>query len=237
MFRFLLCFILLLNFSHAHKLPPEVQLIVDEALSLSVDIEQGRSIYERSCQSCHGVEGVPHNIKKGSIPYLADQTPKYLLIHMAMFKTKHRINSIMNSIAKNLSVQDMANLKSFLTSSSAASRHCEIMNSPENSASITRGKLLAHKEREFSRADGSIVKVSCTMCHGDNGLMPDEYRDSTLHPDLAGQAKIYLKKQFLDFKSSKRVNAGPMNLMVRDLSKRDLTDLSSYYSSLDRCNN
>ena len=95
--------------------------------------------------------------------------------------------------------------------------------------------MLPPKEREFSRANGSTVAISCTMCHGENGLMPDESREHTMHPDLAGLGQKYLLKQFRDFKAKRRVNAGPMNLMVKDLTSEDFLNLSAYYSSLQRC--
>jgi cytochrome c553 len=238
MVKILACFFLSITLSYGHKLPLEVQEIVSNALELESNFERGKELYKSKCLSCHGDKGVPRNSRAASIPYLADQTPKYLLIHMAMFKTKHRINPIMNTIASNLTTQDMADLKNYLISSEVRAKHCDERSFNEaNSRSIERGRLLSHKKREFQRGDGSTVAISCTMCHGENGLMPTEYRESTLHPDLAGLGKVYLKKQFLDFKSLKRVNAGPMNIMVRDLTKRNIADLSAYYSSLDRCNN
>lgn len=237
MIRTLIVLFISISFSYGHKLPPEVQVIVSDALSMDGDTELGRKIFQNSCSSCHGNFGVPRSSRTSSIPYLAGQTPKYLLVHMAMYKTKHRVNPVMNPVASRLSTKDMADLKEFLIDDQARSTHCNGILADFDSRSVERGRVLSHKKREFQRGDGSTVGVSCTMCHGENGLMSDDAREQTLHPDLAGQGKNYLKKQFLDFKSNVRVNAGPMNIMIRDLSKRDLIDLSSYYSSLDRCNN
>jgi cytochrome c553 len=233
--KVLLFSVLFIFNSKAHKLPAPVQKIVTDALALEANSERGRDIYNNKCSFCHGVDGVPVNVSTSQFPYLAGQTPKYLLIQMAMFKTEHRKNSVMNQISKGLSTQDMTDIKSFLVDEEATSAHCET-EQVRLSDSIEAGRILAAKKREFSRADGSKVEISCTMCHGDNGLMPDQSREHTMHPDLAGLGKSYLLKQFKDFKAKRRVNAGPMNLMVRDLSTEDLKNLSAYYSSLGRCN-
>lgn len=227
--------------SFAHKLPPEVQVIVSEALNHEADLENGKKLYQNSCLACHGDKGLPQNLRKGSIPYLADQAPKYLLIHMAMFKTKHRISPVMNSVVQKLNSQDMADLKTYLVSEDARAVHCNSELHSEQEfldafrGDIDAGRILAETKRDFQRADGSTVGISCTMCHGDNGLMPEEYREGTMHPDLAAQSPKYLYQEFLKFKKKTRVNAGPMNLMVRDLNKKQLRDLSAYYGSLTRC--
>lgn len=235
----IILFSLLISFnSYPHKLPPEVQLIVNESLSLTPDIKRGKTLYNTSCVACHGELGMPKNLNNSINPYLADQTPKYLLIHMAMFKTKHRTSSVMNTIANSLSSQDMADIKEFLVSDEARGVHCETFNRSDefyNEADIEAGRILAQKKRDFTRSDGSVIGISCTMCHGDNGLMPEEFRQTTMHPDLAGQSAMYLYKEFLNFKNNTRLNAGPMNLMVRDLTEKDLKNLSAYYGSLSRC--
>lgn len=229
-------FLTLNSTTFAHKLPPQVQEIVTNALNLEADLQAGKTIFTNRCSACHGEKGLPRNSRISSTPFLAGQTPKYLLIHMAMFKTKHRKDPIMNSIASSLSTQNMRDIQSFLISDEAQAAHCQNTASVNSTAdSIERGRVLAAKKREFQRGDGSVIGISCTMCHGDNGLMPDESREHTMHPDLAGLGKLYLTHQFKAFKENRRVNAGPMNLMVRDLTKRDLEDLSSYYSSLSHC--
>ncbi len=252
----LLFFAFSLN-SLAHKLPPEVQKIVTEALDLEADQRVGKTTYKQRCAACHGSRGVPSNSKESVIPFLSGQTPVYLLIHMAMFKTKKRINPTMNAIASSLSTQDIANIEAYLVSDNAQAAHCEdnsggtSLNSSTSrlseeanrkikeinslNANIEEGRVLAARKREFTRGDGSIVGISCTMCHGDNGLMPESQRSKTKHPDLAGLGKKYLVRQFVTFQTNERLNAGPMNVMVRDLENKDIANLAAYYSSLTHC--
>ncbi|MBT4791407.1 MAG: hypothetical protein HON90_07535, partial [Halobacteriovoraceae bacterium] len=117
----------------------------------------------------------------------------------------------------------------------AKNAHCEnVLETNYLGGDFTRGKLLASKEREFSRPDGSTVKISCTMCHGENGLMPEQSRAGTLHPDLAALGEAYVFSTLASFRIGSRVG-GPMGIITAQLSDDDLADLAAYYSQLNRC--
>ncbi|MBA5761364.1 cytochrome c [Vibrio sp. 404] len=73
---------------------------------------------------------------------------------------------------------------------------------------------------------GKAKAVTCTACHGANGISPTE-----LYPNLAGQKKGYLVKQIKAFKDGSRKDP-TMNAMVAALTDQDIEDISAFYSKL-----
>lgn len=76
-------------------------------------------------------------------------------------------------------------------------------------------------------AAGKEKAAMCGACHGPDGntpIMPE-------YPKLAGQPADYLEKALKDYKSGKRKNP-LMAPMAQTLSKKDIQDVSAYFSSL-----
>lgn len=74
---------------------------------------------------------------------------------------------------------------------------------------------------------GATLALRCTMCHGARGL------SEANSPNLAGQYRIAIYKQLVDFKTGARVSA-IMAPLVADLSDADMRDLADYYAYLPR---
>ena len=74
---------------------------------------------------------------------------------------------------------------------------------------------------------GATLALRCTMCHGARGL------SEANSPNLAGQYRIAIYKQLVDFKTGARVSA-VMAPLVADLSDADMRDLADYYAYLPR---
>jgi len=74
---------------------------------------------------------------------------------------------------------------------------------------------------------GATLALRCTMCHGARGL------SEANSPNLAGQYRIAIYKQLVDFKTGARVSA-VMAPLVADLSDTDMRDLAAYYAYLPR---
>jgi len=66
----------------------------------------------------------------------------------------------------------------------------------------------------------------CEGCHGTNGISV-----SSIIPNLAGQKAEYLTLSLQAFKNGSRKN-GIMSSIVAQISADDISDLSTYYSSL-----
>lgn len=66
-----------------------------------------------SCAACHGGEGISANPEW---PNLAGQKEKYLVGQLKAFRDGTRKNSLMSSMAKGLSDEDVADLAAFYAS-------------------------------------------------------------------------------------------------------------------------
>ena len=73
---------------------------------------------------------------------------------------------------------------------------------------------------------GKQKSVTCTACHGANGIS-----NNPLWPNLKGQKEQYLIKQLKAFRSGQR-NDPVMSPMARPLSDADIENLAAYYSQL-----
>ncbi len=73
---------------------------------------------------------------------------------------------------------------------------------------------------------GKTKAVSCTVCHGANGIsqMPGA-------PNLAGQQALYTTEQLKNFRSGKRTNE-IMNVIAKPLSDADINDLAAWFESI-----
>ncbi|GHF88932.1 c-type cytochrome [Thalassotalea marina] len=75
-------------------------------------------------------------------------------------------------------------------------------------------------------AAGKAKSVTCTACHGANGVSA-----IPMYPNLAGQKEQYILKQLKDFKSGARKDP-VMAPMAAPLSEEDMKNLAAYYASL-----
>ncbi len=74
---------------------------------------------------------------------------------------------------------------------------------------------------------GATLAMQCTVCHGARGVSEAEA------PNLAGQYPEVVYKQLRDFRTGQRQNV-VMELLVKDLSERDMRELAAYYAFLPR---
>ena len=218
---------------HAHTLPPEVKAIVDEVATLTGDLERGK-ILAQNCSACHGDNGLPENSTTTRTPYVADQTPTYTAIQLASFKTGHRQYKTMNSVSSRLSSQDITDLIAFYSSYEARNEHCKNNGAAYDLDEFAAGKLLAKTKRDITVSSGKVVQVSCTQCHGQDGVMPEESRQDTKHPDLAGLGRKYVYTQISGFAAGTK-QAGPMAMIAKGLTEDQINALSTYYSNMKRC--
>ena len=80
-------------------------------------------------------------------------------------------------------------------------------------------------EGDIKRGEELAKKGKCSKCHGDTGISED---DDT--PSIAGQITAYSFKQLHDYKVGLRENKS-MTKKVRDLSLKDMADISAYYAT------
>lgn len=165
----------------------------------AVDIKEGEK-KATLCMGCHGADGIS---EISQYPSLAGQRASYLETQLKAFQSGQRINSMMQSMATKLTIQDIKNLAAYYSSLPSKKM--------DQSVSV-EGK-------------GQSKFAMCAGCHGSNAQGRGRI------PKLAGQPVDYLKKQLLDFKKGVR-KGGPMNPVSSSLSEQDINELAVYLASL-----
>src|SRR5208282_5429542 len=132
----------------------------------AVDIAAGKTVAERQCKSCHGLDG------RGmgpAIPTLAGQPENYLLAAMAEYKDGRRNHASLRAFIEGLSDADTRNVAAYFASLP-----------PIDAASRQNVQLFSPYET------GQKLAVPCLQCHGADG-------NSTMPgvPSLAGQQPRY----------------------------------------------
>jgi cytochrome c553 len=78
----------------------------------AADIEAGKAKVQSVCAACHGAAGISVS---DTIPNLAGQKAAYLEAQLKSLKDGSRKNPVMNAIATQLSVDDIANVAAFFS--------------------------------------------------------------------------------------------------------------------------
>lgn len=171
-----------------------------------------------TCASCHGNNGVS---TEADVPTIAGYSAEYFSGAMSAYKKKERpcheteirsgekkgTKSDMCRNVKDLSDADIDQLAKFYAGK-------KFVRSPQNFDPV-----LAKKGKE-------IHDVNCDKCHLEGGSVASD--DAGI---LAGQRMQYLKAEFEDFKSGKRIPPKKMKLKIDKLEKDDIDALINFYDS------
>jgi cytochrome c553 len=153
-----------------------------------------------SCAGCHGQKGISNNVQW---PNLAAQQSAYLVNQLKAFKSGSRVNPMMQSMAANLTDEDINNLAAYFSS--------------QQPAKVGGDPALA-KEAEPKAA-------MCQGCHGAAAQGNGQF------PRLAGQHPDYIALQLKAFKDGSR-KSGPMQAIIANLPEADFKALAAYFGSL-----
>lgn len=167
----------------------------------------------QSCEHCHGKDG---NSTTPDVPIIAGYSKEGFFNTMDVFREDDRIakefhkpgepETVMNDIAKQLSDKDVDALADYFSKRKFIS-------------------ALQNVDSELAKRGEIIHKKSCERCHTDNGAHPVE--DASI---LAGQWTPYLRRQFDNFLSGKRLAPRTMLRRIKELSKEDIEALLQFYA-------
>jgi len=160
-----------------------------------------RSADVTACVACH-------NDKMVANPILDGQHAKYIEKQLHDLKKDLRVHAQMQSIAKTLDDNQIANL-----SKTFASKKWANPNPKSNPAIQEEGKNL-------------VRKGNCTRCHG------SELEGTYNIPRLAGQRSQYLKTTLLQYKNKERNNFPPMSSMLNRYSEEEIGVMAEYIAGL-----
>jgi len=168
----------------------------------------------QSCEKCHDKDG---NSTTPDVPIIAGFSYEGFLNTMDVFRLGDRIalkfhkpgepETVMNDIAKSLSDEEVRNLADYFSKRTFK---------PAKQAVNT----------ELARRGEVIHKRWCDKCHTDNGAHPVE--DAAI---LAGQWTPYLRRQFANFLSGKRMVPRTMLRRIKKMSEDDIEALLNFYAS------
>lgn len=170
---------------------------------------------EARCQECHGIEGISSDEK---IPNHAGQHANYLIKQLTDFQTGARKHDTMSIMAEDLSAKDKADIAAYFAS-------LKPMQGEGGHESPQALQLLVY-------GDASRNIPACVSCHAANllgKLTPD-----VIYPRLAGQRRVYLRNQLVNWKLGERSNspAGVMQQVAKTLDDTEIDALANYISGL-----
>lgn len=165
------------------------------------------------CSHCHGEDG---NSKRPEIPNLAGQNPAYLLEQWDLFADGKRKNFVMQTLAKEFTLEDKINIAVYYSHQEPAGDQAI------DEALATKGK--------------KIFEEVCQFCHGPNGKGEQGYAR------LAGQQIEYVKLTLQRYR--KNANSAPdpneikrtnprMEQVTQNLSDADIAAVAHYIASLN----
>ena len=170
----------------------------------SGDAAAGKSVAERDCKGCHGLDG------KGvapAIPNLAAQRERYLAAALTEYKQGRRPHAALKDMAAHLTYVELRNVAAYYASLKplADGNGKEVPSSAHE-----RGKVLAG---------------NCAKCHGEDGNAK-----TPGVPTLAGQQPHYLVTAIQEYHQGDRETAS-MKSIMRDSTKLELEQLALYFAS------
>ena len=166
------------------------------------------------CEKCHGKDG---NSTTPDVPIIAGFSHEGFFNTMDVFRAGDRIalkfhrpgepETVMNDIAKDLSNEEVRSLADYFSKRE--------FKPPQQSVNT-----------DLARRGEVIHKRLCERCHTGGGAHPVE--DAAI---LAGQWTPYLRRQFVNFLSGKRLLPRTMLRRIKDLSEDDIEALLNFYAS------
>ena len=89
-----------------------LSLLLGASGAALADAESGRSIYAaRGCLACHGVDGVS---RAPEFPTLKGRSAAFVRQNLTDFRSGERLGGVMNSMARNLSDDDIRDLADYI---------------------------------------------------------------------------------------------------------------------------
>ena len=171
----------------------------------TVDTQAGKTIAERDCKECHGLNG---GGAAPAIPHLAAQRESYLLASLKAYKEGKRTHAALRDMMGHMSEADLRSL---------AAHYASLP--PVANAPVKDDQLVFPYER------GKKLAAACAKCHDEDG-------NSKIPgiPSLAGQQPLYFVAAIQEYLHAERKTA-PMHAMLRRLDKLERESVALYFAS------
>lgn len=179
----------------------------------AVDLARAAEISAARCGLCHGVDG---DSSSPLYPRLASQHHQYIAKQLADFKSGRRKSDTMESMAANLTPEEMLALGVYFEQKPTKPR-------PARDVELAGvGRYIFHRGNE------SAGVPACAGCHGENGHGTEQL------PRLAGQVPRYIEDQLRSFDTRARTNDNAiMHSVASRLSELEIKGVAMYISALE----
>src|SRR5260370_4910860 len=177
---------------------------------------QGTAAGAPACAQCHAFTGGSDG--SGAFPRIAGQSASYLSRQLRDFSSGVRSNSIMSSIARALSSDNIEDVAAYY--SGAAAQFPPLANADP---------IIIKRGNELAEAGNSVKGIpACGACHGAEGA-----GESPTVPYLAGQYAHYTALQLQMWQRGFRRNSPTtMRLFANNLDDQNIAALAAYYQQL-----
>jgi cytochrome c553 len=168
------------------------------------DAAAGKSVAERDCKGCHGLDG--KGIAPG-IPNLAGQRAGYLLASINEYKEGKRHHAALKDLMTRLSDADTRDVVAYFAGL------------PPIAPEAKGGAAVSPYEQ------GKALAVACSKCHGDDGNSK-----TPGIPSLAGQQPHYLVTAVQEYHQGQR-DTSTMKSILRGSNSLELESLALFFAS------
>lgn len=171
-----------------------------------------------------GILALSHQVSfsENALGDMTKQTAE--LMNMGQDAAKESMDEAMDKAAKDAEAA-MAKLPSYTITLLTQNGEPD---EPSKDFQWTTDTIKLSDEGDLKRGEELATKGKCRKCHGDTGISED---DDT--PSIAGQITAYSFKQLHDYKVGLR-ESKEMLKKVRNLSLKDMADISAYFATQER---
>lgn len=197
----------LMLFAGCISLPAIASDLPDVNLARAEEIHMGR------CFMCHGAEG---ESSTPLYPRLAGQHYQYIAKQLGDFKSGRRKSDTMNSMAQDLTEEEMIALGVFFEKKPTKPGKARDPQLAEV------GRFIFHRGNEYSGV------AACASCHGEDG------RGTEQLPRLASQIPRYIENQLKSFNNRQRTNDNEvMHVIASRLTELEIKAVADYINTLE----
>lgn len=176
----------------------------------------GKTIAQQVCSTCHGADG---NSASPQYPKLAGQRDEYIMQQLKNFENHIRTDrlaiEIMSGMSRDISAKQAQEIADYFSNQTLTK------DSRKTVADTSKGKEL------FQNGIPERGITACAACHG------PEAKGQFAYPRLAGQHKEYLVKQLHVFKDTQGRPNTPMEFVIKNLSEKEIDQVSTYLSLIE----
>ncbi len=173
------------------------------------DIEAGK-LKAVVCFGCHGNDGIGI---APNFPNIRGQKDVYLSKQLKYFRYRERDDPTMAAISQSLSDEDINNIAAYFYS----------LGNEGAPASTSEGAV---EKSDVDLDQGKKKAAVCAACHGIDGISTQRN-----YPNLRGQQRGYLIKQFTAFRDGPRKDP-IMTPMLKAFTDEDIANVAAYFSCL-----